>query len=133
MRRSLRFMKMFASRRTTGYDSGKSTSFQPGASRASGSRRLNKRFDSGPFLVRFLYPMVRIKIPAIVHMEILVMADRYFSWRRSTGKGIHSAATLLDHVTSQGSQRALLRLELQTDVEIERPRIGADPLRGVVQ
>ena len=85
------------------------------------------------FVVRFLYPMVRIKIPAIVHMEILNMADRYFTWRRNANVGDHPAAALLDHTTSQGSQRALLRLELQTNVEIERPRIGADPLRGVVQ
>ncbi len=85
------------------------------------------------FVIRFLYPMARIKIPAIVHMEILTMADRYFTHRRVAETDIHPAAVLLDHVTSQGAQRVLLRLELQTEAEIERPRLGADPLRGVVQ
>lgn len=85
------------------------------------------------FVIRSLYPMARIKIPAIVHMELLNQADGYFKLRRSDGGLKHPARTLLDHVTSQGGQRVLLRLELQTDAEIERPRLGADPLRGVVQ
>jgi hypothetical protein len=85
------------------------------------------------FVIRFLYPMARIKIPAIAHMEILTMADRYFSQRRAPEADIRPGALLLDHVTSQGGQRVLLRLELQTEAEIERPRLGADPLRGVVQ
>jgi hypothetical protein len=84
------------------------------------------------FVVRFLYPMARIKIPAIVHMEILHKCDRYFTQRRP--KKIPNLGTLLfDHVQSQGGQRVLLRLELQTDAEIERPRVGADPLRGIFQ
>lgn len=85
------------------------------------------------FVIRFLYPMARIKIPAIAHMEILTMADRYFTHRRARDSEIRPAGLLLDHVTSQGGQRVLLRLELQTAAEIERPRLGADPLRGVVQ
>lgn len=82
------------------------------------------------FVVRFLYPYARIKIPAVVHMEIINMVDRYLGQRR---KGKRTASTLLDHANSQGGQRVLLRLELQTDAEIERPRIGSDPLRGIVQ
>jgi len=85
------------------------------------------------FVVRFLYPMARIKIPAIAHMEVLNMADRYLKHRRCDENKINVASALLDHVTSQSAQRVLLRLELQTETEIERPRLGADPLRGIVQ
>lgn len=82
------------------------------------------------FVVRFLYPYARIKIPAVVHMEIINMVDRYLGQRR---KKKRTPSTLLDHAMSQGGQRVILRLELQTDAEIERPRIGSDPLRGIVQ
>jgi len=86
------------------------------------------------FVVHFLYPMARLKVPAIAHMEILTAADNYFKSRRAaTLTDSHKPRALLDHVMSQGGQRALLRLELQTDAEIERGRLGADPLRGVVQ
>lgn len=85
------------------------------------------------FVVRFLYPMARIKIPAIAHMEVLNMADRYLKHRRCDESKINVASALFDHVTSQSAQRVLLRLELQTETEIERPRLGADPLRGIVQ
>jgi hypothetical protein len=84
------------------------------------------------FVVRFLYPMARIKMPAVVHMEILNMADRYFSQRRAK-KIPNKGSLLFDHVESQGGQRVILRLELQTDAEIDRPRVGADPLRGIFQ
>jgi len=84
------------------------------------------------FVVRFLYPMARIKIPAIAHMELLNATDNFFSLRRKLQKGAN-ARMFLEHAFSQGGQRALLRLELQTDTEIERGRLGADPLRGVVQ
>jgi hypothetical protein len=86
------------------------------------------------FVVHFLYPMARLKVPAIAHMEILNVADNYFKSRRAaTLTEAQRPTALLDHVMSQGGQRALLRLELQTDAEIERGRLGADPLRGVVQ
>ncbi len=81
------------------------------------------------FAIRYLHPMARIKIPALVQMEMINMADRFFKLRRDGKAG---AKTLLEHVTSQGGQRVLLRAELLTDAEIERPRLGADPLRGVV-
>ena len=80
------------------------------------------------FAARHLTPAARIKIPAIVHMEVLNFVERYFSQRR---KGEPSAQMLLDHVLSQGAQRVLLRLELLGLVE--RSPLGADPLRGVVQ
>ena len=86
------------------------------------------------FLARHLTPAVRIKVPALVHMEILNQADRYFTRRRKAAQSItHSAKMLLDHILSQGGQRALLRLEMDRQIEFERPRLGADPLRGIVQ
>ena len=82
------------------------------------------------FVARHLAPQARIKVPAIVHMEILNLVDRYFSRRN---KGRASPAMLFDHVTSQGAHRALLRLALDPRIEVERTRLGPDPLRGVVQ
>lgn len=86
------------------------------------------------FVVRFLCPTARIKIPAIVQMEILVWIDNYFGARRDPHKVQKSFGTVLnDHMRGQGSQRTLLRLELLDDVELERTKIGTDPLRGIVQ
>ena len=86
------------------------------------------------FLARHLSPIVRIKVPALVHMEILNQIDRYFTRRRrSTQNVTQNAKMLLDHILSQGGQRTLLRLEMDPQVEFERPRLGADPLRGIVQ
>jgi len=84
------------------------------------------------FVVRFLYPMARLKVPAIAHMEILNASDNYLKYRRGI-KIDNKAKALFEHASSQGGQRALLRLELQTEAEIERGRLGADPLRGIVQ
>jgi hypothetical protein len=81
------------------------------------------------FVARFLHPTARIKIPAIVHMEIVNQADRFLSMRRSK-TAERSASALLAHLISQGGQRALLRLELQPDTEIERSAIFGDPLRN---
>ena len=82
------------------------------------------------FVARELAPQARIKVPAIVHMEILNLVDRYFSQRN---RGKPSPAMLFDHVMSQGAHRALLRLAIDPRIEIERSRLGSDPLRGVVQ
>lgn len=82
------------------------------------------------FLVRHLAPQARIKVPALVHMEILNLGERYFSLRR---RGKRNDRILREHVMSQAAQRVLLRLELDERVEFERPRLGADPLRGIVQ
>lgn len=82
------------------------------------------------FVARYLAPEARIKIPAIVHMEVLNLVDRYFS-QRNRSKA--SPGMLFDHVMSQGAHRALLRLAIDPRIEIERSRLGSDPLRGVVQ
>lgn len=83
------------------------------------------------FIARFTHPAARIKIPAIVHMEIVNQADRFFSLRR--GEKHSRTATLLEHVLSQGAQRVLLRLELHSDAEIERTAVLSDPLRNAFQ
>ena len=80
------------------------------------------------FVLRHLTPPVQISVPAIVHMEILNFADRFFTRRRASRATV---STLFDHTRSQAGQRALLRLERTRDVE--RPRLGADPLRGIGQ
>lgn len=80
------------------------------------------------FVARFLSPCARIKIPAVVQMEILLRADNYFKARgkKKTGPG-----TVADHILSQGGQRTLLRLEADPDVEVERAHL-VDPLRGII-
>lgn len=84
------------------------------------------------FVSKFLYPMARVKVPAITHMEIITWADNYMKYRRAGTVPGKEGAVLSEHVRSQGAHRVLLRLELQSDTEVERPRLGADPLRGVV-
>ncbi|MUG97089.1 hypothetical protein F7734_34035 [Scytonema sp. UIC 10036] len=88
------------------------------------------------FVCRFLTPWARIKVPAIVHMEILAQVDNYLSkirWNSDNKKKAHSnPATLRQHLLSQGGQRTLLRLEFHSDAEMERGDLGADPLRGIV-
>ena len=93
------------------------------------------------FVVRHLHPAARVKIPAIVQMEFVNSAHRFFSIRRSNkekarrnrgGKNPgppRRANELLEHLTSQGGQRTLLRLELQADAEVERTNLLGDPLR----
>lgn len=87
------------------------------------------------FVHRHLAPAARIRIPAIVQMEILVWVDNYFRLRYGAEKRLQKAvgAAFRDHLRGQGAQRALLRLELLSEAEIERSRTGADPLRGIVQ
>ena len=84
------------------------------------------------FVARHLHPAARVKVPAIVHMEIVNLADRFFKIRRE-GKSERRADELAAHLKSQGSQRVLLRLELQTDIEIERTYLLGDPLRAAFQ
>lgn len=80
------------------------------------------------FAARHLTPAARLRVPAIVQMEVLNFADRYLSTRRS---GTPSSGMLVDHMSSQAGQRALTRLGLAH--RVERPRLGAEPLRGIVQ
>lgn len=97
------------------------------------------------FVVRHLHPAARVKIPAIVQMEFVNFTDRFFKIRRSNkakarrnrdGKNkskLSRADELIEHLKSQGGQRALLRLELQSDAEIERTYLLGDPLRDAFQ
>ena len=97
------------------------------------------------FVVRHLHPTARVKIPAIVQMEFVNFTDRFFKIRRSNeakagrnrnGKNrsnLPRADELIEHLKSQGGQRALLRLELQSDAEIERTYLLGDPLRNAFQ
>ena len=97
------------------------------------------------FVVRHLHPAARVKIPAIVQMEFVNFTDRFFSIRRSNeakahrnrdgknGSKLLRANELIEHLKSQGGQRTLLRLELQSDAEIERTYLLGDPLRSAFQ
>lgn len=80
------------------------------------------------FVARFLSPVARTKIPAIAQMEIVNFSQRFLSNSRSAK--VRGLDLLLDHLLSQGAQRVLLRLELQSDIEIERTFLLGDPLRS---
>ena len=80
------------------------------------------------FVARHLHPAARIKIPAIAHMEIVNQADRFLTQRRALKR--NAASTLYERFSSQGSQRVLLRLELHSEVEIERTAVVSEPLRS---
>ena len=83
------------------------------------------------FVARFLHPAARVKIPAIAQMEIANQADRFLGIRRSrSDKPNVRLRELLEHLTSQGGQRALLRIELHGDTEVERTYLLGDPLRS---
>ena len=79
------------------------------------------------FVAQHLHPAARVKIPAIVHMELVASADNFFNLRR---KRKSPPRQLIEHLKSQGGQRTLLRLELQADTEIERTFLLGDPLRN---
>ncbi len=84
------------------------------------------------FVARFLHPAARVKIPAIAQMEIANLADRFLRIRRA-GSEKRRVKELTEHLTSQGGQRALLRLELHTDTEVERTYLLGDPLRSAFE
>lgn len=83
------------------------------------------------FVSTFLHPAARIKIPAVVHMEVVNQADNFLKRRRAPKT--NTSALLLDHILSQAGQRALLRLELRADTEVERSLLVGDPLRNAFQ
>jgi hypothetical protein len=83
------------------------------------------------FVARQLHPAARIKVPAIVQMEIVNLAERFLVGRRT--QRTRTSDLLIDHLLSQGGQRVLLRLELHAETEIERTFILGDPLRGAFQ
>ena len=80
------------------------------------------------FVSRYLYPAARVKVPAIVQTEIVNLADRFLSIRRTRKSAPHEL--LFDHLNSQAGQRVLLQLELHSDVELERTLLFGDPLRN---
>lgn len=83
------------------------------------------------FVTKFLYPTARVKVPAIVNMELQNAADSFFAIRRREKRTTLSQRRreLVEHLKSQGGQRAMLRLELQEDTEVERTFLLGDPLR----
>lgn len=83
------------------------------------------------FVAQHLHPAARVKVPAIVQMEIVNFAERFFSNRRTARP--RASDLLIDHLISQGGQRVLLRLELHADTEIERTFLLGDPLRSAFQ
>lgn len=92
------------------------------------------------FVVRYLYPAARVKIPAIAHMELANLTDRFLTIRRNNERKARRGGSnrlrtneLIEHLTSQGGQRVLLRLELQADAEVERTYLLGDPLRSAFQ
>ena len=86
------------------------------------------------FIARFLHPAARVKIPAITQMEIANLADRFLRIRRARARDTkRRVRELIEHLTSQGGQRALLRLELHADTEVERTYLLGDPLRSAFE
>ncbi len=84
------------------------------------------------FVARFLHPAARVKVPAIAQMEVANLADRFLRIRRA-GSEKRRVRELTEHLTSQGGQRALLRLELHTDTEVERTYLLGNPLRSAFE
>jgi len=84
------------------------------------------------FVAKFLSPMARIKIPAVVYMEIESQMDNYMNIRSNRKEKGTRIKALERHLLSQGGQRALLRMELMSDVEMDRGDLGSDPIRGII-
>lgn len=85
------------------------------------------------FAVRFLYPMARLRIPEPVHAELSNQAVQYLSSRRNIradGNRKTNLGALRQRLTSQGGLRALLRVQLQSGVEIERLQVEAEEPRN---
>lgn len=85
------------------------------------------------FVSRYLSPVARIKVPAIVNMEIVNLADRFLKNRRARGNQLKPLPLMKDHFLSQVGQRVLLQLELHSNVEVERTLLLNDPLRAAFQ
>lgn len=79
------------------------------------------------FVAAHLYPQARVKIPAIVHMEIVNQTDRFLKLRRASR--VRPWEILWAHLNSQGGHRVLLNLEMRSDIELERTFLLGDPLR----
>ena len=87
------------------------------------------------FVACHLSPAARIKVPSIVHMELVGAAENYFSLRRATKtkNAARRRKELVEHLKSQGGQRSLLRLELHQSTEVERTFLLGDPLRAAFE
>ncbi len=88
------------------------------------------------FAWRFLFPMVRLRVPAVVSVEIQNLCDRFLTMRRDAKLETDSSRKvrcLKEHLKSQGAQRGLMRMEWHSGVEVERATVGVDPLRFVFQ
>ncbi len=89
------------------------------------------------FIARFLWPMARIRIPDVVHMEIDNRMDNYLSrirWNRENRRKSQArVGALSNHLLSQGGQRTLLRLELHSNVELDRGDLRPDHARPIIQ
>ncbi|WP_454702034.1 hypothetical protein [Agrobacterium burrii] len=83
------------------------------------------------FITSYLHPAARIKVPGIVHMEIVNFGDRFISNRHDTKP--RTIDLTLDHIRSQAGHRVLLGLELRSNTEIERTFLLGDPLRNAFQ
>ena len=84
------------------------------------------------FACAFLYPEARIKVPSVVPVEILQMCDRFLKARRDKlDDNAKKLNCMQRHIESQGVQKALLRLEWHSKVEVERPVLGTDPLKDI--
>ncbi len=87
------------------------------------------------FVARHLHPIARLKVPAVTHMELLTHVNNYFTTRRKSSGSLaprKRARALRSRALGLGGQRAVLRLELHTDAELERAGHPGDPLRGIV-
>ena len=92
------------------------------------------RQGAADFARLFLFPMVRLRVPSVAGIEILNWCDGFFSRRHKLPSTAGQKASCLKlHMAGQGTQRVLLRLEWQSEIEIERAGIGGDPLRFVFQ
>jgi hypothetical protein len=85
------------------------------------------------FVSRFLYPTARLKVPGIVHMEVVNEVDGYIRHRRAAMLKLKRGEALLSRIKGLGGQRVLLRLEMSSEMEVERSSIFADPLRNAFQ
>ena len=92
------------------------------------------RQGAADFARLFLFPLVRLRVPSIASIEVISWCDNFLAKRRKTlSTATQKSSCLKDHMAGQGTQRVLLRLEWQSDIEIERAGIGGDPLRFVFQ
>ena len=82
------------------------------------------------FTSKYLTPAARVKIPSVVHMELINLADRFLTLMRSQLKASSMMRFLDNHFRSQAGQRVLLQHELNSDVEMDFPFLLGDPIKS---